>query len=164
MNTRLLLLMLLLALAGARPAPAGPPVRIVKLPALQQLLARPDDTTYVVNFWATWCKPCLEELPAFEQFGAAHAQGPVRVVLISLDFASLLEKKVQPFVARQQFKSAVWLLNEPDANSYINLVDPSWSGALPFTLIFNNARHQRKAFERPLTRAELEAEVKTLGQ
>ena len=156
------LLFLLLLVGAGRPATAGPPVRVVKLPALQALLARPGDTTYVVNFWATWCKPCVEELPGFEQFGAAHRGQNVRVVLVSLDFLSQLNTKVQPFVQRQQLQLPVWLLAESDPNGYINQVEPNWSGALPFTLVFNNARRQRKAFERPLTRAELEATLQSL--
>ncbi|GAA4359244.1 hypothetical protein GCM10023185_25700 [Hymenobacter saemangeumensis] len=135
-------------------------VRVVKLPELQRLLARPGDTTYVVNFWATWCKPCLEELPAFEQLRARHRRDKVQVLLISLDFRSKLESKVQPFVQQRRLASPVWLLNETDPNVFIDQVDPAWSGALPFTLIFNNARKQRKSFERPLTLAELEAELK----
>jgi thiol-disulfide isomerase/thioredoxin len=109
----------------------------------------------VVNFWATWCKPCLEELPAFEQLSARHAHDKVKVVLVSLDFASKLETKVQPLVRQQRLASTVWLLNETDSNVFIDQVDPSWSGALPFTVVFNNARHRRKSFEQPLTLPEL---------
>ncbi len=145
-------------------ADAPPLVRVVKLPVVRQLLARPGDTTYVVNFWATWCKPCVAELPGFEQVAAAHHGQPVRVVLVSLDFPSLLTTKVQPYVARQRFASPVWLLAEADANAYINAVDPTWSGALPFTVVFNNARHRRQTFERPLAPAELEAAVQTVRQ
>ena len=159
MKLLIILFLSLLGFGNCRAAP--PPVRVVKLPALRQLLARPGDTTYVVNFWATWCKPCLEELPGFEKVAAAHAGRPVQLVLVSLDFPSQLVPKVQPLVQRLGLASPVWLLAESDANAYINAVDPQWSGALPFTLIFNNARRQRQAFERPLTAAELEAALPT---
>ncbi|GAB2959256.1 hypothetical protein GCM10027048_28240 [Hymenobacter coalescens] len=155
-------LLLLGLLTIALPAARAQQVRVVKLPALQQLLARPSDTTYVVNFWATWCKPCIEELPHFEQLRARQAGKPVQVVLVSLDFASKLDAKVRPFVQRQRLKSAVWLLNEPDQNAYIEAIDRQWSGALPFTLVFNNRRQHRQRFEQPLTLAELEAAVKAV--
>jgi thiol-disulfide isomerase/thioredoxin len=157
MNKLLWLSPLLLAASAAQ---AQPPVRVVKLPALQQLLQRPADTTYVINFWATWCKPCIEELPQFEQLRARQAGKPVQVLLVSLDFASKLDTKVRPFVQRQGLKAPVWLLSEPDQNAYIDAIDRQWSGALPFTLVYNNRRQHRQRFERPLTLAELEKAVR----
>ncbi|RAK65891.1 TlpA disulfide reductase family protein [Hymenobacter edaphi] len=158
MNKFLRLPALLLLLAAA-PAARAQQVRVVKLPALQQLLQRPTDTTYVVNFWATWCKPCIEELPHFEQLRAKYARQKVQVLLVSLDFPSKLDAKVRPFVQKQGLKSRVWLLNETDQNAYIDAIDRQWSGALPFTLVLNNARQRRQRFEQPLTLAALEKAV-----
>lgn len=158
-----LLLLFLAAFTGGLPAARAQQVRVVKAPELQALLARNTDTTYVVNFWATWCKPCLEELPAFEQFRTRHAHEKVQVILISLDFASKLDTKVRPFVKQQRLASPVWLLSESDPNVFIDQVDPGWSGALPFTLIFNNARQRRQSFERPLTGTELESALSSLA-
>lgn len=132
-------------------------VVVIRFPELQKRLARPTDTTYVVNFWATWCGPCVKELPNFEQLRAANAGKKVKVLLVSLDYASQLEKKVKPFVKQRGLKSEVLLLNEPDPNDWIDKVDAKWSGALPFTLIFNNQTKQRTSFERELSAAELTA-------
>ena len=44
------------------------------------------DTVYVLNFWATWCAPCVEELPSFEKLNKAYAGKPVKEVLINTDF------------------------------------------------------------------------------
>ena len=132
-------------------------VVVIRFPELQKRLARPTDTTYVVNFWATWCGPCVKELPNFEQLRAANAGNKVKVLLVSLDYASQLEKKVKPFVKQRGLKSEVLLLNEPDPNDWIDKVDAKWSGALPFTLIFNNQTKQRTSFERELSAAELTA-------
>ncbi|WP_457063564.1 TlpA disulfide reductase family protein [Hymenobacter sp. UYAg731] len=135
-------------------------VAVLKFPELQKRLARPTDTTYVVNFWATWCGPCVKELPNFEQLRVANAGQKVKVLLVSLDYASQLDKKVKPFVKQRGLKSEVLLLNEPDPNEWIDKVDAKWSGALPFTLIFNNNTKQRVAFERELSAAELTAALK----
>ncbi|MFD2717532.1 TlpA disulfide reductase family protein [Hymenobacter monticola] len=132
-------------------------VAVVKFPELQKRLARPSDTTYVVNFWATWCAPCVKELPGFEQLRAANAGKKVKVLLISMDYASQLDKKVKPFVKQRGLKSEVLLLNESDPNSWMDKLDAKWSGALPFTLIVNNKTKQRATFEQELSQAELTA-------
>jgi thiol-disulfide isomerase/thioredoxin len=132
-------------------------VAVIKFPELQKRLARPTDTTYVVNFWATWCAPCVKELPGFEQLRAANASKKVKVLLVSMDYASQLDKKVRPFVKQRRLKSEVLLLNESDPNSWMDKLDAKWSGALPFTLIVNNKTKQRITFEQELSQAELAA-------
>ncbi|WP_192822118.1 TlpA disulfide reductase family protein [Rufibacter sp. LB8] len=131
-------------------------VQAVKLPALQRYLSSTSDTTYIINFWATWCKPCIEELPAFEALQQQNAGKPVQVVLVSLDFVKDLDKKVIPFVNRHKLKSTVFLLDEPDQNAWIEKIEPSWSGAIPATLFVNNARKQRFFTEKPLTLEQLQ--------
>ena len=135
-------------------------VPVLKFTQLQQRLARPSDTTFVVNFWATWCAPCIKELPNFEQLRAANTGKKVKVLLVSLDYASQLDSKVKPFVKKRGLKSEVVLLNETDPNDYIDKVDAKWSGALPFTLIVNNKTKQRLTFERELSANELTAALK----
>ena len=132
-------------------------VAVVKFPELQKRLTQPTDTTYIVNFWATWCAPCVKELPSFEQVRTAYARKKVKVLLISLDYASQVDRKIKPFVRQRGLKSEVLVLNEPDPNEWLEKVDAKWSGALPFTLIFNNRTKQRATFERELTKAELTA-------
>lgn len=142
-------------LAQAQTVPA------IRLATLQQRLSTPSDTTYVVNFWATWCAPCVKELPNFEQVNAAYARQKVKVLLISMDYASQLDKKVKPFVLKHGLKAEVMLLNEPDQNAWIDKVDPKWSGALPFTLLINNKKQKRISFEKELSQAELTAQVQS---
>ena len=136
-------------------------VAVIKLPDLQKRLARPSDTTYVVNFWATWCAPCVKELPNFEQLNATYARQKVKVLLVSMDNASLLDKKVKPFVVKRGLKSEVVLLNEHDPNSWINQIDPKWTGAIPYTLMVNNQKKKRTGFEKEFTQAELTTQVQT---
>lgn len=126
-------------------------IREVKWSALESLLNSNTDTTYIVNFWATWCGPCVEELPYFEQLNRNFAGQKVRIVLVSMDFVKDKDKRVVPFVERMNLKNTVWLLNEPDANSWIDRVDPSWTGALPATLILNPAHKKRAFYEKSLT-------------
>ena len=123
-------------------------------------LQHKDDKIYVLNFWATWCKPCIKELPAFEKLNAEHGDQNVEVVLVSLDFPQKLESAVVPFVNKKGLRSKVVLLDDDDSNRWIPLVDETWSGAIPVTLMVKNG--ERKFYERPFTFEELETELKTI--
>lgn len=148
----LLSLSLLVAVPGL-----AQPVAVLTFPELHQRLTRPTDTTYVVHFWATWCAPCVQELPGFEQVRAAYAHQKVKMLLVSLDYASQLNKKLKPFVRQRGLQTEVVLLNETDPNTWLGKIDPKWSGSLPFTLIINNQTKRRATFEQALSPAELTA-------
>ncbi|MEZ4900761.1 MAG: TlpA disulfide reductase family protein [Spirosomataceae bacterium] len=134
-------------------------VKIVKWPEVQAILTQQSDTTYIVNFWATWCKPCVAELPYFEKIQEEYQTKNIKILLISMDFASEFTTRVVPFVAHKKLISKVWVLNEPDANSWIDKVNSSWSGAIPATLIFNNFKKKSSFFEQKLEYNQLVQEV-----
>ncbi|MGY2133322.1 TlpA disulfide reductase family protein [Hymenobacter sp. HD11105] len=158
---RILLASVLLLLAAPSEAQQ---VEVIKFPVLQKRLSQPNDTTYVVNFWATWCGPCIKELPYFEKANAAYAGKKVKVLLVSLDYASQLDKKVKPFVQKRGLKSEILLLNETDPNTWLEKVDKQWSGAIPFTLMLNNKKQKRAAFEQEFTQAELTTQLQKFLQ
>ncbi len=111
------------------------------------------DTTYVINFWATYCAPCIKELPFFEQAGKDYASKKVKVILVSLDFKAQIESRVIPFLQRGKITSKVLVLSDPNANAWIDKVDPSWSGALPATIIIKG--NKREFYEKSFTQNEL---------
>jgi thiol-disulfide isomerase/thioredoxin len=125
-------------------------VSVVKFSELENFFHRDNDTTYVINFWATWCSPCVEELPYFERLGAmAKTENrKLRVMLVSLDFRSQLETTLKPFIRKKNLRSDIFLLNESDANSYIDRISKDWSGAIPATLIVNADKFVKKFFEK----------------
>ena len=100
-------------------------------------LNRSNDTTYVVNFWATWCKPCVEEMPLFEKLITATASKPIKVLLVSMDFPKDIQKKLVPFVAERKLQRHVVALADMDYNAWIDKVSTEWDGAIPFTLVYN---------------------------
>jgi len=138
----------------------GTVVRSYDFNALQPLLQKQNDTTYVVNFWATWCKPCIAELPNFEKLHAAYKNQKVKVILVSLDMAKQVESNLIPYIKRKRLQSEVVHLKDPDMNTWITKVDANWSGAIPATVIYN--RSQRKFYEQSFTYEALEKELKTI--
>ena len=99
-----------------------------------------DENIYVINFWATWCAPCIKELPYFEKLNAENKN--VKVILVSLDSKKDLDKKLIPFIDKRKLKSKVLLLADKDYTSWLSKVDADWSGAIPATLLLNGKKKQ----------------------
>ncbi|MEL6650495.1 MAG: TlpA disulfide reductase family protein [Bacteroidota bacterium] len=99
-----------------------------------------NDTTYVINFWATWCGPCVKELPYFEQIHQQYAEQKVRVILISLDFPAHVETSLVQFVKKKKLSPTVVALLDGKFNRWIDKVDPSWGGSIPVTMIYQGER------------------------
>lgn len=89
---------------------------------------------YVINYWATWCAPCIKELPFFEKLREEYKGKGVEVVLVSIDFKNQYESKLLPFIQDRKLKSRLIHMADPRANNWIPKVDDSWSGAIPITI------------------------------
>lgn len=135
---------------------------VIKITDLEKRIKADNDTTYIVNFWATWCKPCVEELPYFDSITAKYDGTKVKVLLVSMDFAEDLDKKVVPFLQKKKLRSEVVLLDEVNGNYFIPKVDEKWTGAIPATLIRNNAKHFNEFFEKKITFELLDEKVKNV--
>lgn len=94
-----------------------------------------NDTTYIVNFWATWCKPCVQELPAFDSLLNVTKNSSTQIILVSLDFKEDIESKVNPFILKKNINCQIVVLDEVNGNDYINKISSNWSGSIPATLI-----------------------------
>lgn len=114
---------------------------------LDARVAAGKDTTYVVNFWATWCRPCIAELPYFEMANDSLKNQKVKILLVSVDFLSLKEEKLIPFVQKKGYRSELFILNEKNENEWINRISTDWSGAIPATLILNTEKKYRHFYE-----------------
>jgi thiol-disulfide isomerase/thioredoxin len=100
---------------------------------LQRLSSK--DTVYIVNFWATWCQPCVEELPNFDVLYKKYSGKPVKIILASFDFKESYPLKLATFVQRKNMLPEVVWFNETDANVFIPKIDNSWQGSIPATWI-----------------------------
>lgn len=114
-------------------------LKYVDLNELTILCSPEKDKMVIINFWASWCAPCIEELPYFKKLKKELPS--VRVVLINVDFESEVEKKVNPFLAKGQYGSleSIRLKGIP-ADDWMPVVDPDWSGAIPATLILTGGK------------------------
>ena len=135
-------------------------VKLLNIDQLNERIKNGKDSTYVVNFWATWCAPCIKELPHFEKLNAEHKAEKLAVLLVSVDFKSKLKLAVIPFVKRKNMKSEVFLLNESSPQEYIDRIDKSWSGSIPATLFIKGDK--RTFIESEFTYEQLLTEYKKL--
>lgn len=136
---------------------------VIKFDRLDEIIKTEAADIKVINFWATWCAPCIKELPYFEALPEQMNERQLSVTLISMDFVEKLDK-VNSFMERKDITSEVLLLDEIDYNSWIDRVDPSWSGAIPATLIIDRKTGTRKFIEGELTKEELDTHIKNLIQ
>jgi thiol-disulfide isomerase/thioredoxin len=134
-------------------------VSVIKISDLEKRITNTSDTTYIVNFWATWCAPCVKELPDFDSITKTHGSEKIKILLISMDFKEDMDTKVMPFHRKKKIRSEVYLLDEVNGNHFIPKVSEKWTGALPATLIVNNAKKYRELYERKLDYNFLKEEI-----
>lgn len=125
----------------------------------EPILSTNSDSVYVVNFWATWCTPCVKELPAFEKLNDLYSDEKVKVLLVSLDNPVHMDSRIIPFINKHDLKSEIILLDDPRSNQWIPRIDDSWSGSIPATVIFT--KNTRSFYEQVFTYNELEDIVKS---
>ncbi|MEM7550627.1 MAG: redoxin domain-containing protein [Bacteroidota bacterium] len=133
-------------------------VKVIKFNDLENLINSNERNIKVINFWATWCKPCIKELPYFEALNKNYSDKNVDVTLISFDFVENLDGRVKTFLKKKNIQSDVFLLDETDFNKFIDKVYPSWSGAIPATIIVDNreGKNVKSFYEKEFHEGEVE--------
>jgi thiol-disulfide isomerase/thioredoxin len=119
-------------------------------------------TPVIVSFWATYCVPCLAEIPYFERLVKSYEKDSVTILLVSLDMEEQYPKAIISTIAKRKFLSTTVWLNETNADYFCPKIDSSWSGALPSTLFVNNKTGYHKFFEEKIPENKLEAEIKAM--
>jgi thiol-disulfide isomerase/thioredoxin len=136
---------------------------VIKAVKIKDVKAMMDTSTLpmIVNFWATWCGPCVREIPYFDSLIAAKKR-PVKFLLVSLDFAPSYPKEIAAFVKKQGYKGEVVFLNEFNADYFCPVIDKNWTGAIPVSVFINNAKNYRQFYGDQLTRERLAIEYEKL--
>ena len=134
-------------------------IQVLNFKSFEAKLNFSNDTTYIINFMASWCPPCLKELPAFEEIKQKYKDEKFKMLFVSFDFPEDIEKSLIPVIKKFKISSEVIVLDEPDANSWINKVSQDWSGSIPATLVFNS--QSRSFYEQSFTFDEIDSIVKS---
>ena len=133
-------------------------IKKMKITELETYI-RQSDHPLIVNFWATFCVPCVKEIPAFQS--AAEKKG-VELLLVSLDLPKYYPEKISAFAKEKNFTAGIAWLNETNADYFCPKIDKKWSGGIPSTLFVNNKTKYRRFFERELTATEVEDNIKAM--
>ena len=105
----LLITILLLTISAMLPAQE---ISVIKMKQLEKILSDKSSDVTIVNFWATWCGPCVKELPYFEKVNG-EKDSSIKIILVSLDFADKIDRVID-FAKRKNLKYEIVLLDEID--------------------------------------------------
>jgi thiol-disulfide isomerase/thioredoxin len=120
---------------------------------------KPNGKPLLVNFWATWCVPCVEEFPDLVKLDAEY-KGRIDFITISLDDLAEIRRDVPKFLSDMKAEMPAYLLRTADENAVITSITKDWQGGLPFTILYNEkgeiAYFVQGKFKPDLMRAEIE--------
>ena len=140
-------------------------IRSLKIEEVADFYKTKKEGVYVVSFWATFCKPCIGEIPYLQSISRKYNSQHVNLLLVSLDLPSYYPRKIKKFVKENNFTAPVAWLNETDADHFCPVIDKSWSGAMPATLFVNAGTGYRKFVESSMTEEQFEKELRlTIGK
>jgi thiol-disulfide isomerase/thioredoxin len=132
-------------------------IKKIKITELEKMI-KESKTPLIVNFWATFCIPCIEEIPYFQKTAKKYEKDSVKLLLVSLDLKDDYSK-VKPFAAKRKFTAPIVWLNETNADYFCPKIDTTWSGAIPATLFVNNNTGHRKFYEEQIKEEQLQKEI-----
>ena len=122
-------------------------IQVVPVNWIDSIRTNSGDTLHVINFWATWCKPCVEELPYFEQLLDSVKQLPVKIYLVNTDMRRDLNTRVKDFIQKKGLRNQVVYINDINANNWIDRVNKEWSGAIPATWLVRSSSSYEYFYE-----------------
>ena len=132
-----------------------------KITDLQEYISK-SDTPTIVSFWATYCGPCIKEIPYFQEVVKQYEKKGVKLLLVSLDFKESFPDKISSFADKRKFTSTIVWLDETNADYFCPKVDSKWSGVMPATLFINNKKGHRSFFEEEMSKDKFETELKKI--
>lgn len=148
-------------------APAGsssakpPLVRQIDIPGLRKALT-PTGKPLLVNFWATWCDPCREEFPDLVKLDSEY-KGRIDFITISLDDLAEINRGVPKFLSEMKAEMPAYLLKTTDDDAAIAVVSKNFTGALPFTILYDASGKETYVRQGKVVLGVLRAEIDKLA-
>ena len=139
----------------------GQDVKKIKITDLEKTIAE-SKTPLIINFWATFCKPCVEEIPYFQEAIKKYKKDSIRLLLVSLDLQDFYPAKIKNFATKRKFTVPIFWLDEYNADYFCPKIDTSWTGGMPSTLFVNNSTGYHKFFEDQLSKEKLDKEIQEM--
>ena len=131
----------------------------IDVQALHAAVARERPKVVLLSFWASWCAPCLVEFPHLIALAREHPN--LVVISVSIDDPGD-RPAVETIVAKEKPPFPVYLKARGPDEAFINGVDPEWSGAVPFTLLFDEKGKVAARLEGEQTREDFERALAAL--
>lgn len=113
--------------------------------AYQKLIAAHKGSVVLVDFWATWCKPCRAELPELVKLEARLRSKGLKLVTVSADEPEKQAEALK-FVSQLGVPKPVYIRRANDDDKFIGFVDPKWTGALPALMIYDKTGKRVRSF------------------
>jgi len=151
----------LLVLGWSVSATAGE-VKLTDAAGIKKEITSRRGKVVIVNFWATWCPPCVKEFPDFVKFYKTYKSKGVEVLAVSLDDPDDLKTRVSKFVRDKRAEFPVFLAKDADDERFTASFAKEWKGEIPVTIVFDKKGKRRRFHIGMLTYAELEKMVKPL--
>ena len=126
--------------------------------SIDAVLNSRDDTTYIVHFWATWCRPCKEEFSDFMKLYKKHRDDEVRIIFVTFDMPHEADKSLIPYLKKNHYHASVWVVDATKVHEWLNKVSKEWNGTVPATIIAKQGR--KHFFEHMMDYTALKSEVK----
>lgn len=145
----------------------GQQIKAVKITDVEKIISE-SKSPLIVNMWATWCQPCVEEIPYFikevNRYNSTvtNLDDSVQLLLVSLDFNYSFPDKIAAFAKKRNFTAPIVWLDETKADYFCPKFDPKWSGAIPATLFINNKTGYRFFVEEQMKEAAFDAALKEM--
>jgi thiol-disulfide isomerase/thioredoxin len=136
-------------------------VKAVKVTELSKTI-KESTTPLIVNFWATFCVPCIQEMPYFQEMARQYKSQNVSLLFVSLDLKEAYPTKVNAMAKKLQLTFPVVWLNETNADYFCPKIDTTWSGGMPSSLFVNNSTGYHKFFEDQLSKEKLDGVIKEM--